>query len=108
MACTSSTATAVALRGRSLRIAISPKNSPGPSVARVRSPLTKRRESRTRPRWITYIFAPGSVSRKITPPAGNSRQKRAAKGVGNHGPGTLSSPREAGQNARGGMVGFTA
>jgi hypothetical protein len=57
-ACRGSSAVAVAVRGLPLRIAISPKNSPGPMTASVRSPEGNTFEMRTRPVWITNISSP--------------------------------------------------
>ena len=60
----SSTTVAVAVRGFSFRMAISPRNSPRPNVASVRSAPWSCFEIRTRPVWITNITSPFSPSAK--------------------------------------------
>ncbi len=63
-----STTVAVAVRGLPLRIAISPRNSPGPSTASTLSSPPIALEMRTAPAWMTNITSPASPSRKSTSP----------------------------------------
>ncbi len=62
-------ARADAERGRSSRIAISPKKSPSSSVATRRSLPPTLLTISTVPSWMMNISAPGSVSRKMNTPA---------------------------------------
>ena len=76
----SSAQMAVALRGLLLRMAISPRNSPGPRRERIFSTSPTRLVMVTLPALTTNISRPSSPSRKRTVPRGNSRPKRWKRG----------------------------
>src|SRR5262245_58627750 len=80
-----SSTVAVAFRGRLEMSAISPKNSPGPSVARVFTVSRTVLVMTTLPAWRTNISFPVSPSWKSTVPLGNSfpnRWKSVSSAVG--------------------------
>src|SRR5439155_10958489 len=70
--------TAVADRGRLLRIAISPKNSPAGSTASTRSDSATWRRISISPVTTMYMSSPGWPSSNSTVPAGKSRAKRSS------------------------------